>query len=166
MEQKQSESPVATGGRAQRLIEIFVTLGLLTYVGYFLFSIQGLRSQARMFPNAVLIVCGALLVLSLATAVWQAFRPTSEVSDAPPESTPEREQLTSVSRSLLIPVVLIAGAFAIDALGFYIALPLLAAALFWLAGCRPWWLPLALALPVTGIVWLIFDQLVGVTLPR
>lgn len=162
MEQKQSESPVATGGRAQRLIEIFVTLGLLTYVGYFLFSIQGLRSQARMFPNVVLIVCGALLVLTLATAVWQAFRRTSEVSDAPPAS----EQLTSVSRSLLIPVVLIAGAFAIDALGFYLALPLVAAALFWLAGCRPWWLPLALALPVTGIVWLIFDQLVGVTLPR
>lgn len=162
---EQHEGPASMRTRRENSIEIAVTIGLLAFVGYYLLSIQGLRSQARMFPTVILTVCTGLLVLALIIAVVKHIKERRAVTPAASEE-PEQEQLGWVGKSLLIPVVLIAGSFAIKHLGLYTAMPFLVAALFWLAGSRPWWLPLALALPVTGIVWLVFDQLIGITLPR
>lgn len=143
--------------------EVAVTTGMLAFVAYFLFSIQDLRFQARVFPTAVLSACAVLLLITLISAAVKLVR-----ADTTDRSTAEEQdvELGPLYKSFLVPVVLVGAAFAINHLGFYVAVPIVAALLFWVAGCRPWWLAVLLSLPTTGLVWLIFDQLVGVTLPR
>jgi len=160
------QAPVRSGANRIGLgafTEVAVTAGMLAFVGYFLLSIQGLRFQARIFPTVVLSVCAVLLLITLVTATVKLARRAPETAPAGAEQT---EELAPVYRSFLVPVVLIGASFAIKHLGFYIAVPIVAGLLFWIAGCRPWWLAAVLALPTTALVWLIFDLLVGVSLPR
>lgn len=158
------QKPVGSRTATGFAIEIGVTLGLLAFVTYYLMSIQGLRPQARLFPTYVLLACGVLLVMVFVSAVARFIRSRKTVA-IEMSQTEAGETLRPVWTSLLVPVVLIAAAFGINYLGFYVALPIVAAVLFWLAGCRPWWLSPVLAVPTTALVWLIFDQLVGVSLP-
>lgn len=160
----QPHTPAPTEKRSiGAFTEIAVTAGMLAFVAYFLFSIQGLRFQARVFPTAVLSVCALLLLITFISAAAKLAR--NEAS-APSATEAGDGDLAPLYKSFLVPVVLIGASFAINLLGFYVAIPIVAALLFWVAGCRPWWLSVVLSLPTTGLVWLIFDLLVGVALPR
>lgn len=161
MTEKQ-QSAVAPKRTFGAFTEVAVTSGMLVFAGYFLFSIQGLKFQARIFPTVVLSVCTVLLLITLISAAIKLVR-NHGVSA---ETNQSEEDLAPLYKSLSVPVVLIGASFAINLLGFYVAIPIVAALLFFLAGCRPWWLSAVLSVPTTVLVWLIFDLLVGVSLPR
>lgn len=151
---------------AGRLVVPILVLG---YLLAFAVSTRDLRFEARVFPLSVGAVALLVLVSILIDELrcWRGQGTRTELAGTvrtQPQHDPRRLWRTARPGFLaaILTALLTAAA---GQVGFFVALPVFLLALLTVLGARPWWVAVVAAALYSGVVFIVFDVLMGMRLP-
>lgn len=119
-------------------------------------------------PRAAFYVCGAVLALGGVAVIVGHLRRWSGQKDhiVPSEGGDDEAGFPASAKRAWALILAVVGLAALwNPLGFLIAMPLFLVAALWIMGERKVWSVIMIALLFTGIVYLIFAQVLGVRIP-